>query len=248
MNSPKKYRLLKDLPDYKAGEIFIENGWYKKDDVRRRSYSRAVPVVGGISYPDSIEDWIIENNPTFFEEVKEEPAQEFKWDEATAVEFANWYKDKQGCSHYWGKDLLKLFKESKQQPVEEKPVLFTSFDGVAIFEGDDYYTVDNENSIWRGMARSNDAHSQNNKPNDLFFSTKQAAQAYIDSKKEGKSIKPPLGLMPEWFWKEKRLQDIKDAIRRYLTQSQIPIPSEWIAEQSLLEEQIQSRNEQLINQ
>jgi hypothetical protein len=42
--------------------------------------------------------------------------------------------------------------------------------------------------------------------------------------------KPPLGIMPEWLWKEKRLQDIRDAIERYLEVNQ-PIPVNWIAEE-----------------
>lgn len=61
---------------------------------------------------------------------------------------------------------------------------------------------------------------------------------------EKPSVKPPIGIMPEWLWKEKRLQDLQAAIKRYLLESQEPIPLNWIAEEYSLREWIENRNEE----
>ena len=45
--------------------------------------------------------------------------------------------------------------------------------------------------------------------------------------------KPPLGLTPEFIWKEKRMNDIEDAIKRYLNDKK-EIPLKWISEYNRL--------------
>ena len=38
--------------------------------------------------------------------------------------------------------------------------------------------------------------------------------------------KPPIGLVPSYIWKEKRVQVIKEAMKRYVDASKI-IPMDW---------------------
>lgn len=45
--------------------------------------------------------------------------------------------------------------------------------------------------------------------------------------------KPPIGLMPHKFWVEERIQNILDAIDRYI-QADMKIPIEWIEEYNKL--------------
>jgi len=45
--------------------------------------------------------------------------------------------------------------------------------------------------------------------------------------------KPPLGIMPRSAWREKRIDDIQAAIRRYLDAG-LPIPIMWIAEYNMM--------------
>jgi len=52
--------------------------------------------------------------------------------------------------------------------------------------------------------------------------------------------KPPLGLMPEKIWKEKRLQSIKAAIDRFLAAFQ-PVPPEWIDEYNRLNKEVHNQ-------
>jgi len=52
---------------------------------------------------------------------------------------------------------------------------------------------------------------------------------YLDDEDTLKYKKPPLGLIPKKFFYEKRLQDIKEAILRYISDSK-EIPEEWIKE------------------
>ena len=44
-----------------------------------------------------------------------------------------------------------------------------------------------------------------------------------------KSVKPPLGIMPEWLWVEHRRDELKYAIVRYLDAGEV-IPAEWVEE------------------
>jgi hypothetical protein len=43
------------------------------------------------------------------------------------------------------------------------------------------------------------------------------------------SERPPLGIMPRYIWNEKRLEDLRDAIYRYISAVR-PVPAEWIEE------------------
>ena len=50
-------------------------------------------------------------------------------------------------------------------------------------------------------------------------------------------IKPPLGLMPVQIWTEHRLQDINEAIERYMDANE-EIPQEWINEKQTLQSEL----------
>lgn len=60
----KKYRLKKDLPDAKAGSIYVKEG---DRYVREKNQSRPNPVIEVNSYFD----WQVEKSPEWFEEVAE---------------------------------------------------------------------------------------------------------------------------------------------------------------------------------
>lgn len=47
------------------------------------------------------------------------------------------------------------------------------------------------------------------------------------------SVKPPLGLLPERTWKEQRLTDINEAIKRY-ADANLPISLEWLKQRDIL--------------
>jgi len=42
---------------------------------------------------------------------------------------------------------------------------------------------------------------------------------------------PPIGIEPEWLWREKRAKALIAAIRRY-NEAEIRVPSEWLRELS----------------
>lgn len=43
------------------------------------------------------------------------------------------------------------------------------------------------------------------------------------------TLKPPLGLRPRHIAEAQRMDEIKDAVRRYMDAG-LPLPAEWIAE------------------
>ena len=45
--------------------------------------------------------------------------------------------------------------------------------------------------------------------------------------------KPPLGIIPEKLWKEQRLEDINNAIKRYID-ANVTIQRQWIEERNKL--------------
>lgn len=45
----------------------------------------------------------------------------------------------------------------------------------------------------------------------------------------GSRTKPPIGIMPEWYWREQRVLELIRAISRYDIAKQ-SIPEEWFAE------------------
>lgn len=55
--------------------------------------------------------------------------------------------------------------------------------------------------------------------------------------------KPPLGLMPEWRHKELRLQEIREAVQRYIDANE-PVPINWVAEEYALRGWLENREEE----
>jgi len=64
---------------------------------------------------------------------------------------------------------------------------------------------------------------------------------YLGTLKKVNAIKLPLGLMPEFIWKEKRVEEIDQAIMRYIKSGK-EVPIEWIREHYMLEVDIKSKN------
>lgn len=62
-------------------------------------------------------------------------------------------------------------------------------------------------------------------------------------KQEPPETKPPLGIIPEWLWKEKRLEELRTAIKRYAEANQA-IPINWIVEEYCLREWIEDKRGQ----
>lgn len=56
-------------------------------------------------------------------------------------------------------------------------------------------------------------------------------------------VKPPLGIAPEWLWREQRVMSIKSAMERY-TQSNTAIPKEWAEELAKHFEFLENREQQ----
>ncbi len=52
--------------------------------------------------------------------------------------------------------------------------------------------------------------------------------------------RPPLGIIPEWLWKELRYKELDETMKRY-TEAKIPVPLDWITEHFGLKNEIQSR-------
>ena len=50
---------------------------------------------------------------------------------------------------------------------------------------------------------------------------------------------PPIGIMPERIWKERRLCDLHAAIKRHI-EAKIPVPDEWLWEAKKLHEELKS--------
>ncbi len=101
----KAYKLLKDLPQVKSDTIYwwddtyqmyLSNGW------------KNIPLA-------SLSDQIVENNRGWFEEIKEDMVDDFKWTDNLVIDFAvGWCRDRKVPSL-----ALELFKQSKQQLKEK---------------------------------------------------------------------------------------------------------------------------------
>lgn len=52
-----------------------------------------------------------------------------------------------------------------------------------------------------------------------------------------RAIKPPLGIVPKFIWKEQRLMNLREAIDRYLD-ANLKVPVTWIEEYNELLEDI----------
>lgn len=89
--------------------------------------------------------------------------------------------------------------------------------------------------------------SQKDEPRNLFDDICDAAiytndlgekfTYTVDGKMTKILPKPPLGLAPHKYWVEERLNNINNAIARYM-ESNMPIPAEWIEEYNKLTEDI----------
>lgn len=55
--------------------------------------------------------------------------------------------------------------------------------------------------------------------------------------------KLPIGIMLTKIWKENRVQELEDAISRYVQQD-IPVPLGWIVEQFTLKKELKNENNQ----
>jgi hypothetical protein len=51
-------------------------------------------------------------------------------------------------------------------------------------------------------------------------------------------IKSPIGVVPEPIWKQMRIQDLGEAIKRRIDAS-LPVPTEWVEEYNRLDKEIQ---------
>lgn len=106
----KKYRLLKDLPDAYAGDI------YYFDDGERVYYKHVDKIN---SY---LEQHIVENNSDWFAVFGEDkPQEEFVWTDELVKEYFEWLpKPMIGEKQQWDKDMFALFKRPNSE-VESKP-------------------------------------------------------------------------------------------------------------------------------
>lgn len=66
---------------------------------------------------------------------------------------------------------------------------------------------------------------------DSFKEIRYPEKAPIPEEKP--SVKPPIGIMPEWLWKEQRLKEVMEAIERYQNRL-LDIPSELKEEEAAL--------------
>jgi hypothetical protein len=72
-----------------------------------------------------------------------------------------------------------------------------------------------------------------------YSDIEQFKQSKIKEKEQ--VVRPPLGIMPEWRWKELRAQELNDAIKRYCQEDK-EIPQEWLDEQEGIQKWLQIRN------
>lgn len=72
-----------------------------------------------------------------------------------------------------------------------------------------------------------------------WFESKELAEAYRDNvlmADQIRNYKPcPIGIIPEWLWKEQRIKELKAAIKRYLEYDKKQLNLEWVYELSALE-------------
>lgn len=66
-------------------------------------------------------------------------------------------------------------------------------------------------------------------------------------KNEYYSKRPPLGIMPEWRWKELRWEELCEAMLRYKKENK-EVPPEWVSERDELAKVIRRRNQEKIEQ
>lgn len=63
---------------------------------------------------------------------------------------------------------------------------------------------------------------------------------------ERKKTKPPLGIEPEWLWKEKRFHALIQAMSRRLDANDLSFPPEWVDELWELHRGMRARRGELV--
>lgn len=252
-NKPvKKYKLLKDLPDCAAGTIFTFDG----DDSYDYEYTQ---------YKD-VKSWykenVVENNPEWFSPIEEElPSKDKNID----LYFSKHSDEKFYRLYAVGKD----FDMIKATKILEQ-VLNSNNEGdgsgiIRVAEAHwkeihkllDKYEKEMgaiiEEKIYAGMENVFNAAREGIKggyADERNFHGKyyRTFKDYKNSLPENKSlpkdtVKPPLGIIPEWLWKEQRNEELLAAIGRY-SKAKLFIPLDWITEQFTLSQWLKNREEE----
>lgn len=63
------------------------------------------------------------------------------------------------------------------------------------------------------------------------MSVNKPVQEQVNEAVDNNSVRPPLGIIPEWRFRELRIDEIRIAIKRY-EEANFKIPAEWIDEMS----------------
>lgn len=177
----------------------------------------------------------------------------FEWNENLAIEFAVWYRKQQLISSVenFGTDVIEEFKNHKFKPKKDYEILKIKHKGMCD-------VIDYKDRMI-GIEQSDIISVNRLSDNEIFTIGDYCIHGYIqklhivgntvgaifehggawypvklaDLKKEGKLKMHPIGLIPEWLYKEQRLQEIKEAIVRYY-QEGVGIPVEWVIEKNEL--------------
>jgi len=91
-------------------------------------------------------------------------------------------------------------------------------------------------------------------PKNKFPAIKQAIEKVLNEEdeyapakpaalNEDTVVKPPLGVVPEFIWKEQRFNDLDAAIKRY-SEAKKPVPISWISEHCSIQQWIKNREEE----
>lgn len=106
----------------------------------------------------------------------------FVWTDSLVAEFIVHSFDENFANVKSTRKLMDNWKASKQSPQKQK--IFTTEDGVDMFVGSDYWVIDNNDTkfyIWSGrLSDGQDLYLEERK----YFSTKEAAEAYVAKQKE----------------------------------------------------------------
>ena len=95
-----------------------------------------------------------------------------------------------------------------------------------------------EKSVFFGkeVAWNNTCPLWGNYDHEFWKDDTQASWAVRKDYQE-QNRKPPLGLIPEWLWKKKRLIEVESAIGRY-TRAGVEVPPEWVVEKEVLTREV----------
>lgn len=282
MTTNKRYRLLKDLPQCKAGTIF------DKYDETAIDY-----VALGVTQWDSgkckhvevfLLDCHVENNPEWFSEILPEEKSFNKYRGNLKDDHGRIIFEISECGRY----IVEEYRgEEKVLPRTESPSTQSSRDweivelwngkGVWFHEGGpgedwtkllkdptlqisqvrrlsdgEIFTIGDEiNVTGKGVkirafeisATGRNIEVQFDYGNSLHYQwLYQIQKSPSPSTSIPEDKKPPLGIMPEWRWKELRLQDVQGAIDRYLEVDK-PIPTDFIEEKYQLQTWLNKRKQ-----